>query len=135
MVARIRLKPKIEQAEHIGYCKPPKRTRFKPGQSGNPKGRPKGVPNFRTDVQRTLRMPVKINDDGRLRNISTQSASILVLRGKALKGDPKALAHFMDLAARFSTGEQQGFVRELAPNDQAILAAYLLDKIEARNDE
>jgi hypothetical protein len=80
-------------------------------------------------------MPVKINDDGRLRNISTQSASILVLRGKALKGDPKALAHFMELAARFSTGEQQALVRELAPNDQAILAAYLLDKDEARNDE
>ena len=78
---------------------------------------------------------IKINDDGRSRNISTQSASLLVLRGKALKGDPKALAHFMDLAARFSTGEQQALVRELAPNDQAILAAYLVDKDEARNEE
>lgn len=27
--------------EDVGYGKPPKRTRFKPGQSGNPKGRPK----------------------------------------------------------------------------------------------
>ena len=25
----------------IGYGKPPKQTRFKPGQSGNPRGRPK----------------------------------------------------------------------------------------------
>ena len=25
----------------VGHCKPPKHTQFKPGQSGNPKGRPK----------------------------------------------------------------------------------------------
>lgn len=29
--------------EKIGYRKPPKDTRWKPGQSGNPKGRPKNI--------------------------------------------------------------------------------------------
>jgi hypothetical protein len=29
--------------EKVGYCKPPKDTRWKKGQSGNPKGRPKGI--------------------------------------------------------------------------------------------
>ncbi len=29
----------------IGYCKPPKRTQFKKGRSGNPKGRKKGSRN------------------------------------------------------------------------------------------
>jgi len=29
--------------EEVGYKRPPKATRFKPGQSGNPKGRPKGT--------------------------------------------------------------------------------------------
>jgi hypothetical protein len=32
-----------EKQEEVGYKHPPKRTRFKPGQSGNPKGRPKGT--------------------------------------------------------------------------------------------
>jgi Family of unknown function (DUF5681) len=27
----------------VGYCRPPKHTQFKAGQSGNPKGRPKGT--------------------------------------------------------------------------------------------
>ena len=39
----------------VGRGKPPLHTRFKPGESGNPKGRPKGVRNFKTDVQATLR--------------------------------------------------------------------------------
>ena len=29
----------------VGYAKPPETTRFKPGQSGNPRGRPKGAKN------------------------------------------------------------------------------------------
>ena len=31
----------------VGYGKPPEETRFRPGQSGNPKGRPKGAKNRR----------------------------------------------------------------------------------------
>ncbi len=34
----------------VGYRKPPKHTRFKPGQSGNPRGRPKGTKNLKTDL-------------------------------------------------------------------------------------
>ena len=29
-------------AEKVGYGRPPLTTRFKPGESGNPRGRPKG---------------------------------------------------------------------------------------------
>ena len=34
----------------VGYKKPPIHTRFKPGVSGNPKGRPKGTKNLATDL-------------------------------------------------------------------------------------
>jgi hypothetical protein len=39
----------------IGYCKPPKHTRFKPGQSGYPSGRPRGRRNLRTAVRDALK--------------------------------------------------------------------------------
>ena len=32
----------------VGYCRPPLHSRFKPGQSGNPKGRPRQSRNMRT---------------------------------------------------------------------------------------
>ena len=38
----------------VGYRKPPMHTRFKPGQFGNPRGRPKGTKNLKTDLQEEL---------------------------------------------------------------------------------
>lgn len=35
----------------IGYCQPPAKYRFKPGQSGNPNGRPKGSKNLSSIVR------------------------------------------------------------------------------------
>lgn len=38
---------KADTDYEVGYARPPANTRFKPGQSGNPKGRPKGAKNKR----------------------------------------------------------------------------------------
>ena len=46
----------------IGYGRPPKQTRFKPGQSGNPKGRPRGRKNVHTILEETLYRPVTITE-------------------------------------------------------------------------
>src|SRR6516164_6755845 len=123
MVKRLPLnKPKVEKSESVGYGKPPKRTQFRSGQSGNPKGRPKGTRNFSTDVLSTLQSPVKVNKGGRARNISTQLATLMVLRDKALRGDFKAADHLIDLASRYNTGQQAAATRELDTDDRAILA-------------
>jgi hypothetical protein len=71
----------------VGYGKPPKSTQFKPGHSGNAKGRPKGVRNFKTDVKKTLTTPIKVTTDGKSKKVSTQLAVLLRLREQALKGD------------------------------------------------
>lgn len=49
----------------IGYGKPPRRTRFQKGQSGNSRGRPRAANNFATIVGEALREPVVINENGR----------------------------------------------------------------------
>ena len=112
--------------EKVGYGKPPRRTRFKPGRSGNPKGRPKGSNNLRTDVRKSLKMPVTIADaDGR-RKVSTQEALILRLREQALKGDSKARDRFIKLAEDHNNDTVESRDEEtLAAEDHEIVAAFL----------
>jgi hypothetical protein len=109
----------------IGYAKPPKSARFRPGQSGNPAGRRKRVRNLRTDVQRTLKVPLTVKANDRPRTISTQEAALMVLRQKALQGDARALDRLLDLARLFNndTGEI-GPAEVLAREDQTILDAF-----------
>ena len=112
----------------VGYCRPPVHTQFKPGQSGNPAGRPKGVRNLMTDVKRTLQTPIKVKEGGRTRKRSTQEGALMVLREKALKGDARALDRLFELALRFNNDatESRGF-EPLGADDQAILDAYVAE--------
>ena len=89
----------------VGYGKPPTHSRYRPGQSGYPAGRRKGVRNLKTDVKRTLAMPVKVKEGGRTRTKSSQEAALMVLRESALKGNTRALARFLELALRFNNDE------------------------------
>ena len=41
----------------VGFGKPPRRTRFCKGQSGNPKGRPRGAKNLATLMEKVLKEP------------------------------------------------------------------------------
>jgi hypothetical protein len=109
----------------IGYGKPPKHSRFRPGRSGNPAGRRKAVRNLMTDVKRTLQVPVKVKESGRARKISTQEGALMLLREKALQGDARALDRLLELARLFNNDAgETGPAPALASDDRAILAAY-----------
>jgi hypothetical protein len=61
----------------VGYGKPPKGTQFKPGQSGNPKGRPHKTRTFKEDVEAIMRSKIPVIEDGKSRKI-TKSRAIAV---------------------------------------------------------
>jgi Family of unknown function (DUF5681) len=117
----------------IGYKRPPRHTRFQPGKSGNPRGRVRGVCNLATDVRRTLQTPVKLNEQGKPRRVSTQQAALLRLREKALKGDARSLDRFLELARLFNSTTDLAPSNDptMPPEDQAILVAYREDILAA----
>jgi hypothetical protein len=94
----------------VGYGRPPMYRRFKPGQSGNPKGRPKQSRSLRSIVKDVCEQPMEIREGGRLRRMTRFEVLLRTLLSGALKGDAKALAGLMILL------RQSGY---LAEQDQA----------------
>ena len=90
---------------NVGYGNPPAETRFKAGQSGNPRGRPKGTLNMATVLERTLREKVVINEQGRRKTVTKLEAAFKQLTNKAALGELKALQL---LAALVRTAEERG---------------------------
>lgn len=74
----------------VGDRRPPKNSQFKPGISGNPKGRPKGSVNLRTRVAQQLRQPVTVTRNGRQVKMRKGDLIALQIVDAAAKGDLKA---------------------------------------------
>jgi hypothetical protein len=102
-------------------------TRFRVGQSGNPKGRPKGSLNVATVFTKTLREKVVINENGRRRTVTKLEAAIKQLVNKAASGDLRALRHLVELARDAEAGQNAQSVpnREIAELDQEVIDGIL----------
>ena len=74
----------------VGDRRPPKHSQFKPGVSGNPKGRPKGSVNLRTQVTQQLRRTVTVTRNGRPVKMRKGELIALQIVDGAAKGDLKA---------------------------------------------
>jgi ribosomal protein S20 len=106
----------IEPTKSVGYGAPPASTRFKKGVSGNPKGRPKGSMNLATTFMKTLREKVVINEHGQRRTITKFEAALKQLTNKAVSGELRALAQFVDLA-------RDAEAKQNAPGAQEIVTS------------
>jgi hypothetical protein len=91
----------------VGYGKPPKHTRFKPGQSGNPKGRKPGGRNVMTLLEQTLFDTVKVRENGKVRRVPGVQAYFLNTRNQAMKGDPKAMDRFFKLMSLYYSAQPE----------------------------
>ena len=115
-----------EQYE-VGYGKPPKHSRFKTGQSGNPKGRQKGVKNINTILDDVLNEKVVLSENGRTYKISKKQALCRRLVNKGLAGDMKAigtvLSHLLNQALEADV--RRSALNSTAGMDQDILADFL----------
>jgi Family of unknown function (DUF5681) len=118
----------------VGYRRPPKSTRFRPGLSGNPRGRPKGSLNIQTVLMATLRTKVTINEGGKRRQVTKFEAGCMQQVNKFASGDSRAFALVIDFVLQMQSNQSvnEEVQLPLKVADQKIMAR-LLERFQAQN--
>jgi hypothetical protein len=107
----------------VGYGRPPRATQFKKGQSGNPRGRPKGAKGFDAQLKETFGQKVEVQLMGKTRRITAGQAMLLKLTAKALGGDMAALRHGLGLFQVSQSGDAPSAVFD-SERDRELIASY-----------
>ena len=113
----------------VGHGKPPKKTQFKKGRSGNPKGRPKGSKNTMAMAGDIFEESIMLRENGDQKHVSKKEAMLRRLMQKAMEGDIKAMEKVLSMSKEIERRNDR---------DEAIME-YLHKRIsdglrKARND-
>lgn len=95
--------PKEEEA--IAYKQPSRRSRFKPGRSGNRNGRPNGAKSHRQVVENVAGEIHSVVENGEPRRRSTLELVLLSLRNRTFDGHVSAYRLFRELLERYGVQE------------------------------
>lgn len=105
----------------VGYGRPPIHSRFKPGSSGNPNGRPKGTGSFRADFAEELAELIAVpGHDGKC---TKRRAIVKKLVADSISGEAKDPTALVVLCAKLfpepedadpRAAEDEAFVDKLA---------------------
>lgn len=82
----------------VGDKNPPLHTWFKPGVSGNPKGRPSGSVGLKQKLEKELRKTVTFTKNGRPTRMTKANVVAQQVTAAAMKGDHKATSLLVRLA-------------------------------------
>lgn len=127
----------------VGYKRPPKHSQFKPGESGNKKGRPKGTKNFDTIFDEQLNATRLVKIDGVFQKRSNLEITIQQVINKGAAGElkpaqwvlGKAQARHEAASLRSGEGETEreagGSMSELDPTTLAIMIDYQREALRA----
>lgn len=91
----------------VGRDRPPVEHRFQPGQSGNPKGRPKGRQNLKTEIHNVATRKVTVRDGEKKSQLSLVAANLLAHGLKGAKGDARSSGLFVGYIQKMGYLEEQ----------------------------
>jgi Family of unknown function (DUF5681) len=118
--------PEPLSEEPVGYGRPPKAYRFAPGQSGNRRGRPRGVRRVGAILQDVIRQKVAVTENGKTRKVSAIEGMLRRLVNDALRGDSSAMKLLLSLVDRYSASQEAAIkLADMLAEDREILAQYL----------
>ena len=129
MAANRGAKPKEPKPYTVGYGKPPIHTRFREGESGNPKGKKKGQRSLKGVVEKVFQEKVSIRTARGTRKVTKLDALVQKLMNDALTGDARAVVHIIRLAKEAGLTQEAAAIeaasQELTEEDRLILERYM----------
>ena len=113
--------------DKVGYGEPPKQFQFKPGRSGNPKGRPKGSQSIAGCVRRILRERILVQVNGRRKFITKAEAIARQTVLKALTGDLRAVEKVAVLSQKAEDAARAAAEKQLREMD---FGSFSIEQLE-----
>jgi hypothetical protein len=106
----------------VGNCRPPRAARFRPGQSGNPRGRPRDARGLGALVQKALDEKVEAKENGRRRRITKLEAVVTQLVNRAANGDQRATQFVFSLLRADQGRPPPRAAYEIGEGDAVVIA-------------
>ena len=134
----MRRKHGIAQGDYgVGYGRPPVEGRFRKGESGNPRGRPKGVGSLAQLLSEKFARRVTVQENGKSRQMRVLEVLVQKLINDAARGNLRAMRLLLDLWQRYGEAADANVaVADLTAADRAIIAAYLQkERLETRGED
>jgi hypothetical protein len=108
----------------FGYGRPPRSTQFKPGQSGNPRGRPPKNKDIQAILRDTLFSPMTVRENGRTRTLPKVEVFLMLLVKDALKGDAAAAARLLRLLPLAAKAQAEQVAAQQGVGDEATTSRH-----------
>jgi hypothetical protein len=100
--------------------------RFKPGVSGNPKGRPKGSRPVGALLQQIIQQKIVVTENGKTRRLPVMEIMLRRLANDAMRGEPRSIKFLLSLLEHYGDSSQTTLqLSEMLAEDAEILAEYL----------
>lgn len=106
----------------IGHGRPPVKTQFKPGESGNPKGRPARKPHLTARIGKKLASKRSILISGNRVKLPVEEILLERLIERAAKGDVKLLLFLLTESQKYRDGQQSAEAQRWRKYSQKELA-------------
>ncbi len=120
----------------VGFGRPPARSRFKKGKSGNPRGRPKGSRNLNTLIGEELQQPIQLREGGKTKSVRKGEALAKSLVNNSIQGNMRAVTAVLGVTGGLEAGHAAAPVPvPMTDEDYELLGNFLRNIREAPSVE
>ena len=120
----------VKGQDKVGRGQPPRKSQYKPGQTGNPRGRPPGRISLRKAAEKAFSRKVSYEVDGKTVRISMLEAMLIEHALKAVKGDARSAGIVLNFAAKALAPKETDPLDDTTPSRRALPSRELFAGID-----